>query len=149
MMHEKAPAMTQALLECVPNVSEGRDRAVIERFARAVGSVEGVRLMDIHMDPDHHRSVLSFLGAPAQVEEAALALAEAVFATLDMRGHRGVHPRIGALDVVPFVPLREIAMVEAVAIARRAGRAMGERFSVPVYFSAEAAVHSGRKRLPE
>ncbi len=138
--------MTRAVLECVANVSEGRDPRLVERLAGAA-SMGGVRPGDIHMDPDHNRSVLTLLGAPAEVEAAALALAEAVLAAIDMRGHRGVHPRIGALDVLPFVPLRGVAMRDAVAIARRVGQTLGERFDLPVYFYAEAALSADRRQL--
>jgi len=142
-------SQTHAILECVPNVSEGRDRRLVERFADAIRSVPGVRLADIHTDPDHHRSVFTFLGAPPQVEAAALALAETVLASIDMREHRGVHPRIGALDVLPFVPLRGITMDEAVTLAWRTGRTLGKRFDLPVYFYGEAAQRPERKRLAE
>lgn len=141
--------MPQPILECIPNVSEGRDPRLVERFAGAIRSVPGVPLADIHTDPDHHRSVFTFLGAPPQVEAAALALADTVLAHLDMREHRGVHPRIGALDVLPFVPLRGITMDEAVTLARRVGRTLGERFDLPVYFYGEAAQRPERKRLSE
>lgn len=93
--------------------------------------------------------MLTFLGPPPLVESAALALAEAVLATLDMRDHRGVHPRIGALDVLPFVPLRGVTMEEAATIARRVGRVLAERFDLPVYFYGEAAERPERKRLAE
>ncbi|MBI4240733.1 MAG: glutamate formimidoyltransferase [Candidatus Rokubacteria bacterium] len=139
--------LTRAILECVPNVSEGRDRRAVEGFAAAVGSVAGVRLADLHMDPDHHRSVLTFLGAPEAVERAALALAEAVLSTIDMTTHQGVHPRMGALDVLPFVPLREMTMGETAELARRVGRRLAERFDLPVYFYAEAALSPERQQL--
>jgi glutamate formiminotransferase len=106
--------VTSPVLECVPNVSEGRDRHIVERLADAIRGVAGVRLADVHADPDHHRSVFTFMGAPGAVEAAVLALAEAVFASIDMGKHRGVHRRIGALDVVPFVPLRTLGMADAV-----------------------------------
>lgn len=141
--------MPEPILECIPNVSEGRDLRLVERFANAIRSVVGVRLADVHMDSDHHRSVFSILGAPGAVERAALALAEAVFTAVDMHAHRGVHPRIGALDVLPFVPLREITMDEAVALARRVGRTLAERFDLPVYFYGEAAQRPERRRLAE
>jgi len=137
------------LVECVPNVSEGRDRAVVERLAAAVRSVAGVRLMNVHMDPDHHRSVLSFLGPPAAVEAAALALAAAVVDAIDMRGHRGAHPRIGALDVVPFVPLVDVSMEETVALARRVGARIAERHRLPVYYYGHAATRATRRSLRE
>jgi glutamate formiminotransferase len=99
------------------------------------------------MDPDHHRSVFTFLGAPSAVEAAALALAEATLAAIDMRGHRGIHPRIGALDVLPFVPLRNLTMDDVVTVARRVGRALGERFDLPAYFYGAAASVEERRRL--
>lgn len=134
-------------MECVPNVSEGRDAAVLARLGDAIRGVPGVTLMDVHRDPDHHRSVFSFLGAPAEVERAALALAGAVVATIDMRRHAGVHPRVGALDVLPFVPLRACGLEDAVAVARRAGRAIGERHGLPVYFYGAAATRPERRAL--
>ena len=140
--------MALSILECVPNVSEGRDRPLIDRLAGAIQSVAGVRLADIHADPDHHRSVFTFLGAPAAVEAAAYALAEAALRAIDMTTHRGIHPRIGALDVLPFVPIRETSMAEAVAIAHRVGRTLGTRFELPIFFSAEAALSPERKSLP-
>lgn len=139
--------MSEAILQCVPNVSEGRDRQAIERFAGAIRSVAGVRLADLHTDPDHHRSVLTFLGAPSRVEAAALGLAESVLATIDMRGHLGVHPRMGALDVLPLVPLRGITMAETVALARRTGQTLADRFELPVYFYGEAAQRPERRLL--
>ncbi|MFZ1058897.1 MAG: glutamate formimidoyltransferase [Candidatus Rokuibacteriota bacterium] len=140
--------MGHSILECVPNLSEGRDRRVIDTLADAIRSVAGVRLADIHADPDHHRSVFTFLGAPAAVEAAAYALAEAALRAIDMTTHRGIHPRIGALDVLPFVPLREMSMAEAVAIAHRVGRALGARFELPIFFYAEAALSPERRSLP-
>src|SRR2546422_593393 len=122
------------VVECVPNVSEGRDRALIETLAAAIRAVPGVTLANVHADPDHHRSVVSFLGGPEAVEAAALALAARVVALLDMRQHRGIHPRVGALDVLPFVPLVGFTMDQTVALARRVGRAIGARHSLPVYY---------------
>ncbi len=140
--------MGLSILECVPNVSEGRDRPVIEALAGAIRSVPGVRLVDIHTDGDHHRSVFTFLGPPAGVEAAAYALAEVALREIDMTTHHGIHPRIGALDVLPFVPLRGMSMEEAVRIAHRVGRTLGARFELPIFFYAEAALSPERKRLP-
>jgi len=131
--------------ECVPNVSEGRDVAVVERCAAAVRAVSGVALMNVHADPDHHRAVFSFLGGASAVESAALGLAEAALATIDMRRHHGIHPRVGALDVVPFVPIPPASMDEAVTLARRVGRAIATRFTVPVWYYARAATRPGRE----
>ncbi len=139
--------MSLEVLECVPNVSEGRDPGGIEAMAGAVRAVAGVRLADVHTDPDHHRSVFTLLGAPAAVESAALALAEVALGAIDMATHRGVHPRMGALDVLPFVPLRGISMKEAVMIAHRVGRTLADRFALPVFFYAEAALAPDRKVL--
>jgi glutamate formiminotransferase / 5-formyltetrahydrofolate cyclo-ligase len=139
--------MTRPVLECVPNVSEGRDQRVIERLADSIRSVAGVRLADVHADPDHHRSVFTFLGAPDDVERAAVALAEAVFAGVDMRRHRGVHRRIGALDVVPFVPLRGVTMDEAAARARVVGGFLGRTHQLPIYFYGAAAISPARRSL--
>lgn len=136
------------ILECVPNVSEGRDRDVIERLAAAIRSVAGVRLVDIHSDPDHHRSVFTFLGPPAAVEAAAMRLAKAAVEAIDMSAHRGIHPRIGALDVLPVVPLRGISMAEAVAVAHRVGVALGGRLNLPIFFYGEAALRPERRSLP-
>ncbi|MGH7317662.1 MAG: glutamate formimidoyltransferase, partial [Candidatus Rokuibacteriota bacterium] len=105
--------MAGPILECVPNVSEGRSRETVARLGQAITRVPGVRLASVHIDPDHHRSVFTFMGAPGPVQAAALALARAVFAEVDMRVHQGIHPRLGALDVLPFVPLRELDMADA------------------------------------
>jgi glutamate formiminotransferase / 5-formyltetrahydrofolate cyclo-ligase len=131
----------------VPNVSEGRDPRAIEAIARTVRTVPGARLADVHADPDHNRSVITFLGPPRAVEEAALELAAAVFARVDMREHRGIHPRIGALDVLPFVPLRDVSMDEAVALARRVGERLGREHGVPVYFYGAAATRPERRTV--
>jgi glutamate formiminotransferase len=136
-------------VECVPNVSEGRDPARLARFAAAVRAVAGVTLADVHADPDHHRSVFTLLGPPAAVAAAALALADAVVATLDMREHRGIHPRLGALDVLPFVPLRGVTMAEAVALAHATGRTLAARHALPVYYYAHAARRPERRGLRE
>ncbi len=141
--------MPRALVECVPNVSEGRDRARIEAFAAAVRATPDVTLMDVHADPDHHRAVYSFAGPPDAVEAAALSLAARVIGTLDLRSHQGVHPRIGALDVVPFVPLAGCAMDDAITLARRVGAAVAARHRLPIYYYGHAATRPERRRLPD
>ena len=130
-------------------MSEGRDLGVVETFADSVRGVAGVTLADVHADPDHHRSVFTFLGAPQAVEAAALALAAVVFARVDMREHRGIHPRLGALDVMPFVPLRDLTMADAVGIARRVGHAIAAAHAVPVYFYGAAAARADRAAVRE
>lgn len=135
------------LLECVPNVSEGRDRAIIERLTDVVRET-GVELRNVHSDVDHHRTVFTFLGEREVVERAALALGAAAVELVDLRHHWGVHPRIGALDVVPFVPLRGATMRDAVRSAHAVGRAFATATGVPVFFYGEAALIEGRTELP-
>ena len=135
-----------ANLECIPNVSEGRRGEVIDRLVAAV-NCEGVRLLDISSDPDHNRSVLTLVGSEPALHEALLRLYEQVLADIDLRQHGGVHPRIGALDVVPFVPLSQTTMANAVAAAQRLAHAVGERFALPVFLYEEAASHPWRRNL--
>lgn len=137
------------LIESVPNISEGRDPAVLDALARAVRDVPGAVLADVHADPDHHRSVFTCLGAPAAVERAVLALAATALARIDMRRHRGAHPRLGALDVLPFVPLAGATMADAVALAHRVGRALAAAHDLPVYYYGAAARRPDRRRLPD
>lgn len=137
------------LLECVPNVSEGRDAATLEAIAGAVGEVPGVRLLDRHADPDHHRAVFTLVGAPAAVVDGALALGRAAIRRIDMRRHAGVHPRLGAVDVVPFVPLDGLGMADAVAAAHRFGEAFAQEHGIPVFFYGAAARRPERRGLPQ
>jgi glutamate formiminotransferase len=140
--------VTPPLLECVPNVSEGRDPAVLAVLAEAVEAA-GARLLDLHADVDHHRSVFTFVGQPAPVIEAALALARRAVERIDLRRHAGVHPRIGAVDVIPFVPLRNARMPDAVAAAHALGPRLARDLGVPVYYYGAAALMAGRQALPE
>jgi glutamate formiminotransferase len=135
------------LLECVPNVSEGRDLRAIRRLADAV-TTGGATLLDVHSDVDHHRSVFTMIGDPDSVESSVLALARTAVELIDLAKHRGAHPRIGAIDVIPFVPLRGAGMRDAVASAHRVGRTFAAECDVPVFFYAEAAAQRGRRELP-
>jgi glutamate formiminotransferase len=137
-----------ALLECVPNVSEGRRREVIGRLAKAV-ETPGVRLLDVSSDPDHNRTVLTLAGEGEALHPALLALYSVALAEIDLRAHDGVHPRVGAVDVVPFVPLGGAPMAAAVEAAERLAAAVGERFGLPVYLYEEAARRPGRRALAE
>jgi len=137
------------LIECVPNVSEGRRAQVIDALADRVRAVPGVSLLDCSSDPSHNRSVFTFVGAPDGVREAALALVEAAIERIDLRTHQGQHPRLGAVDVVPFVPLDGSTMAECVAVAREVGSAVGWRFHVPVYLYGEAAAVATRRNLED
>jgi len=135
------------VLLCEPNISEGRDRNGIERVVEAVRGAPGVRLLDYSSDADHNRSVLTYLGEPEAVLEATKAMAVQAFEVIDMRRHHGHHPRQGAVDVVPFVPIRGIETPEAVEVARRFGRYVGG-LGVPVYYYEEAATRPERVSLP-
>lgn len=137
------------LVECVPNVSEGRRPDVVKGLADVVAAVPGVRVLDVTSDPDHNRSVITFAGDPAAVEAAALALVTAAYREVDMQTHQGEHPRLGAVDVVPFVPLSGTTMEECVAIAKRVGKAVAAAHGVPVYYYAKAATRPERVRLPD
>ncbi|MDP9321230.1 MAG: glutamate formimidoyltransferase [Chloroflexota bacterium] len=137
------------IVECVPNVSEGRRLDVIERLANVITATPGVRLLDRTSDPDHNRSVFTFAGEPDAVERAALDLIDAAYKAVDMRGHTGEHPRLGAVDVVPFVPLVGVTMDECVAIAHRVGQAVAAKHNVPVFYYANAAMRPDRVRLPD
>lgn len=130
------------VLEAVPNFSVGRDPALVEELVEAIAA-EGVDVLDWSADPDHNRSVVTFVGEPAAVEEAAVAAGRLALERIDLSGHEGVHPRIGALDVLPFVPLRGMGMEEAVAVARRAGERLAG-LGLPVYFYGEASEPPGR-----
>lgn len=135
------------ILECVPNISEGRDRRLIADIAAQVRR-PAVKLVDLHSDPVHNRTVLTFLGDPEAVEEATLAVSARAVELIDMRRHRGVHPRIGAVDVIPLVPYRGLTMADAVASAHRVGQAFAEAQGIPVYFYGEAALQAERRDLP-
>ncbi len=136
-----------ALVECVPNISEGRRAEVISQVSAAITSVAGVRLLDQTSDADHNRSVFTFAGEPAAVVAAAHALVDVALRLIDMRIHHGEHPRLGAVDVVPFVPISGIEMDEAVALARRFGEEVAAKHRVPVYFYANAASRPDRVKL--
>lgn len=137
------------IVECVPNFSEGRRAAVIEAIAAAVRASEGVRLLDIQADPSHNRCVLSFVGELEAVTAAALAAAGRAVELIDMNAHEGEHPRLGAVDVIPLVPVAGLSMDECVAASRDLGRHIWEQLRVPVFFYAEAASRPERRRLPD
>src|ERR687886_2937153 len=126
----------QKLIECIPNFSEGRRSDVIEQVAGAVRGMAGVRLLDVSSNPDHNRTVLTFVGPPDAVAEAAFAATAEAVRLIDMNEHTGEHPRIGAMDVVPFVPLAGTSMEEAVALANKTGKRIAEKLGVPVYLYA-------------
>jgi glutamate formiminotransferase / 5-formyltetrahydrofolate cyclo-ligase len=138
-----------AIIECVPNISEGRRLDVVERIAGELRRVEGVRLLDHSSDASHHRSVLTLAGDGSALKAAVLRLYELAVPEIDLREHEGEHPRLGAVDVVPFVPIEGVGMAECVALAREVGQEVAERFGVPVYLYEEAASSPARRNLED
>lgn len=137
------------MIECIPNVSEGRRPAVVDGFAAAVRGVAGARLLDVSSDVSHNRSVLTMAGEAGAMREAALALFAAALPAIDLRTHDGVHPRLGAVDVVPFVPLEGSTMVECVALAKEVGAVVAARFDLPVFLYEEASANPARRNLED
>jgi len=139
--------MVAPLVECIANYSEARRGEVVEAIIQAIATVPGVSLLDRHSDLDHNRTVLTFVGPPKEIEEAAFRSIAKAAELIDLNQHTGTHPRIGATDVVPFVPIFDISMAECVEIAQRLGRRVGEELSIPVYLYEEAATRPERKNL--
>jgi len=135
------------LFECVPNISEGRPTEVIASIGQLAASTPGVTLVDTQSDPSHNRSVYTLVGTGDAVVEAALRLAGGAIENIDLRTHAGEHPRMGAVDVIPFIPLDDAAMEDAVLLARRCAQGLWERFRVPSYFYENAATRPERRDL--
>ena len=140
--------MTSPLFEAVPNFSEGRNPAKISRIAQSVRAVPGVRVLGLHSDPDHNRSVLTFAGTANAVLEAAVALAATCCAEIDLASQTGEHPRMGSLDVLPFVPLEGATLEDAASLARQAGERLG-KLGLPVYLYEAAATAPHRRNLAD
>jgi glutamate formiminotransferase/formiminotetrahydrofolate cyclodeaminase len=141
--------MTAPVVECVPNFSEGRDTATIDALRSAITGVAGVQLLDVQRDPAHNRSVFTFVGNPTAVVEAAFAALRVATERIDLTKHGGEHPRMGATDVVPFVPVAGITMDECVALARTLGERVGKELAIPVFLYAKAATRPEHERLPD
>ena len=139
----------EKIVECVPNFSEGRRRPVIEAIAAAIANVDGVRVLDVQSDEDHNRTVVTFVGSPEAVVEGAFQSIATAAQLIDLNHHRGEHPRIGAADVVPLVPVRGVTMEECVALARQLGQRVGEELGIPVYLYEEAATRPERRNLAD
>lgn len=137
------------LVECVPNFSEGRRPEVVERIVAAISAVDGVAVLDHSSDATHNRSVVTFAGLAGPLEVAAQAGVRTALELIDMERHTGAHPRIGAVDVVPFVPLGATPMEEVVALARGFGARVATTYAIPVYLYGEAALRPARRRLPD
>src|SRR3954447_21161574 len=137
------------LVECVPNFSDGRNLATVDAIAARVQDVLGVHLLDRTSDRDHNRSVLTFAGPADAVTEAMTRALEEALARIDMRQHEGQHPRVGAVDVIPFVPLGDTSIDECIALARAFGARVAERFDLPVFMYARAALRPDREVLAD
>jgi len=139
--------MTGPLIECVPNFSEGRRNDVVDALVAPFRSRRGCTLLDYRADPDHNRLVVSLAGAPGPVEKALLEAAHLAVELIDLRFHEGAHPRVGAVDVIPFVPLQQITLAECVTLAHGFGKKFHTQTGIPVYFYEEAALKPERKNL--
>lgn len=142
-------SVSRKIVECVPNFSEGRRPEVVREIVAAVESVPGVQVLDYSSDPNHNRSVLTFIGEPAPVKEAAFRAIARAADLINMEEHRGEHPRIGATDVVPFVPVLGVTMADCVALARELGAEVAEKLHIPVYLYEEAATRPDRRNLAD
>ncbi len=137
------------LVECVPNFSEGRRRGVVQAIRDAAEGVRDVAILDLHADQAHNRSVLTFVGSPSAVAEAAFRCTERAAQLIDLNEHSGEHPRMGATDVIPFVPLLGVSMADCISLAVAVGKRIGDELDIPVYLYAEAARQQGRRLLPD
>lgn len=135
------------IVQCVPNISEGRRLDVVEKILDQVRQTEGVQLLDYSSDHDHNRTVITYLGSLSSVQEASLKLVAEAVKLIDMEQHQGAHPRIGAVDVIPFIPIEGITMKECVQGAEDLGRRINQELGVPVYLYGEAAKVANRKNL--
>lgn len=137
------------IVECVPNFSEGRRAEVVERLIEAVETVEGALVLGTHVDRDHNRSVITFVAPPETVVEAAVGVVARASELIDLTAHMGQHPRMGACDVLPFIPVRGMTVEECVALARRAGERIWSELQIPVYFYESAATRPERRNLAD
>ncbi len=139
--------MPNPLIECIPNFSEARRPEVVEEIVASITAVNGIILLDRHSDLDHNRTVVTYIGAPVAVEEAAFKAIQTAGRLIDLDNHTGEHPRIGATDVVPFVPISGLGMPECVEIAKRLGKRVADELGIPVYLYEEAATRPERQNL--
>ncbi len=135
------------IIECVPNVSEGRDKSKIKEIITNLEKT-GVKILDYSSDPDHNRSVITFVGDRNTVKEGAFQVAKDAVRLIDLRTHKGTHPRMGAVDVIPFIPVKNVSMKDCVGISREVGKRIAEELKVPVYLYAESATSPERVKLP-
>jgi len=143
----KGGVIMQKIVECVPNFSEGRRPEVVQKIVDAIAAVDGVKILDFSSDADHNRSVVTFVAPPETVGEAAFAGIAKAAALIDMTQHSGGHPRMGATDVCPFIPIKGVTMDECVAIAKAVGQRVGDELGIPVYLYEKAATRPERENL--
>jgi len=139
----------ERVVECVPNFSEGRDPRVVESLVEAVEAVAGAAVLGTHIDSDHNRSVVTFVAPPETVVEAALRIVARAAELIDLSRHAGQHPRMGACDVLPFIPVRGLSVEACVALAHEAGRRIWDELQIPVYFYESAALRPARRNLAD
>ena len=137
------------LVECVPNFSEGRKPETVQRIADAIAAVETACVLDTHIDPDHNRSVITFVASPENVVEAAVRAVKQASELIDMNTHRGEHPRLGATDVLPFVPVQAVTLADCIRLARHAGKRIAHELFIPVYYYEKAARRADRVNLED
>jgi glutamate formiminotransferase / 5-formyltetrahydrofolate cyclo-ligase len=138
-----------AIIESVPNISEGRNSALITGITDALGAITGARVLDVQSDSAHHRSVFTLAGDRAPLKQAVLRLYEEATAAIDLRQHRGEHPRLGAVDVCPFIPIEGASMQDCVELAREVAGEVADRFQIPVFLYEEAASAPARRNLED
>lgn len=135
------------IIECVPNFSEGRDKQIIEKIADAFRANDNVKLLDYSSDADHNRSVITVAGEPEALKEAVIEAIGRSVELINLNNHSGQHPRMGAVDVVPFIPIKNVTMDEAIALSKEVGKAVGEKFNLPVFLYEKSATQPHRENL--
>lgn len=137
----------EKIIECVPNFSEGKNQKVIDAILRSISKIEGIKVLDVNCDKDHHRSVITFIGCPKNVINAAFACTKMAAKLINLNKHKGVHPRIGATDVIPLIPIKNVTYKECVKYAEILGKLIGAELKIPVYLYEKAARFFERKNL--
>ncbi len=148
-IENRQSAIGNALVECVPNFSEGRNLETVEALWRTIEAVPTACVLDKHIDPDHNRSVITFVAAPERIVDAAVAVVARAAELIDVREHKGEHPRLGATDVLPFIPISDVAMEDCVRLAHEAGERIASELSIPVFFYERAALKPDRVNLED
>lgn len=144
---KKQMEMSGPIIECVPNFSEGGDKKIVNRIADSIRGIQGVCVLNIHMDPSHNRSVITFVGEPKAVLKAAFEATKTSAKLIDMEKHRGEHPRVGSTDVIPLIPIKNISMEECVKYAKKLAKKIAEELKIPTYLYEKAAKKEDRQNL--